>query len=207
MTRHFTGFMLSTCAKLLQSLRYFGLHFPQVPHTYSVSQPLSSHVSLSRNRHRRIAEIDVYTLRLDISLLLCCQLVQNCFNDWHVRQNFKSLLLFLVVRSSQYTQNFNCNVLYVYPKLELYHCICIRKTWFLNSLYVYWILEFLRVVHATSVYIRKTWIVPRYIYTRHLNHNTVYAYPELQFEHGVHAASVHIPVNCLCMCVCVCVYR
>ena len=79
--RHFTGFMLSTCAKLLQSLRYFGLHFPQVPHKYFVSQPLSSHVSLSRNRHRGIAEIDVYTQGLDISLLLCCQLVPNCFND------------------------------------------------------------------------------------------------------------------------------
>ena len=76
--------MLSTCAKLLESLRYFGLHFTQVPHTYSVSQPLPSHVSLSRNRHRRIDEIDVYTQRLDISLLLCCQLVPNCFNHWGI---------------------------------------------------------------------------------------------------------------------------
>ncbi len=99
--------------------RYFGLHFTQVPHTYCVSQPLSSHVSLSWNRHRRIAEIDVYRQGFDISLLLYCQLVPNCSNDWHVRQNFKSLLVFLVVRSSQFTQNFNCNVLYIYPKLEL----------------------------------------------------------------------------------------
>ena len=76
--------MLSTCAKLLESLRYFGLHFTQVPHTYSVSQPLPSHVSLSRNRHRRIAEIDVYTLTLDISLLLCCQLVPNCLTHWGI---------------------------------------------------------------------------------------------------------------------------
>ena len=76
--------MLSTCAKQLQSLRYFGFHFTQVPHTYSVSQPLPSHVSLSRNRHRRIAEIDVHTQGLDISLLLCCQLVPNCFNHWGI---------------------------------------------------------------------------------------------------------------------------
>jgi hypothetical protein len=68
--RNFTAFMLSTCVKLLQSLRYFGFHFTQVPHTYAFSQPLSSHVSLSRNRHRRIAEIDVYKRRLDISLFL-----------------------------------------------------------------------------------------------------------------------------------------
>ena len=81
---NFTDFMLSTCAKLLQSLRYFGLHFTQIPHTYSVSQPLSSHVSLSRNRHRRIAEIDVYTQGFDISLLLYCQLVPNCLNDWGI---------------------------------------------------------------------------------------------------------------------------
>ena len=174
--------MLSTCAKQLQSLRYFGFHFTLVPHTYSVSQPLPSHVSLSRNRHRRIAEIDVYTQGLDISLLLCCQHVPNCFNhwgildstlhrypihilspthchrmclcqgkgteeslkstflhkgstfhcfytvnmchivlnnDWHVRQNFNSLVVFFLVRYSQYTQNFNCNVVYIYPKLEL----------------------------------------------------------------------------------------
>ena len=49
---NFTAFMLSTCAQLLQWLRYFGFHFTQVPHTYCVSQPLPSHVSRSRNRHR-----------------------------------------------------------------------------------------------------------------------------------------------------------
>jgi hypothetical protein len=54
--------------------------FTHIPHTYSVSQPLPSHVSLSRNRHRKISEIDVYTQRLEISLLVCCQLVPNCFN-------------------------------------------------------------------------------------------------------------------------------
>jgi hypothetical protein len=75
---------MSTCAQLVQSLRYFGFHFTQVPHTYSVSQPLSSHVSLSRNRHRRITEIDVYTQGFDISLFLWCQLVSNCFNHWGI---------------------------------------------------------------------------------------------------------------------------
>jgi hypothetical protein len=34
--------------------RDFGFHFTKVPHTYSVSRPLPSHVSLSRNRHRKI---------------------------------------------------------------------------------------------------------------------------------------------------------
>ncbi len=81
---NFTACMLSTCAQLLQSLRYFGFHLTQVPHTYSVSQPLPSHVSLSRNRHRRIAEIDVHTQGLNISLLLCCQHVPNCFNHWGI---------------------------------------------------------------------------------------------------------------------------
>ena len=76
--------MLSTCGKLLQSLRYSGLHFTQAPHTYSVSQPLPSHESLSRNRHRNIAEIDVYTQRLEIGLFLCCQPVPNCFNHWGI---------------------------------------------------------------------------------------------------------------------------
>ena len=128
--------MLSTCAKQLQWLRYFGLHCTQVPHTYSVSQPLPSHVSLSRNRHRKCAEIDVYTQRLEISLLLCCQLVPNSFNDWHLRQKFNSLVVFFVVWYSQYTQNFNCNVIYIYPKLELQHCICVRKTW-ISTLYMY----------------------------------------------------------------------
>jgi hypothetical protein len=75
---------MSTCAQLVQSLRYFGFHFTQVPHTYSVSQPLPSHVSLSRNRHRRITEIDVHTQGFEISLILWCQLVSNCFNHWGI---------------------------------------------------------------------------------------------------------------------------
>ena len=36
------------------------------------------------NRHRKIAEIDVYTQRLEISLLVCCQHVPNCFNHWGI---------------------------------------------------------------------------------------------------------------------------
>ena len=76
--------MLSTCVKLLQWLRYFGFYSTQARHTYSVSQPLSSSVSWSWNRHRNIAEIDVYRHRLEISLLLCCQHVSNCFNDWGI---------------------------------------------------------------------------------------------------------------------------
>jgi len=48
--RDFTTVMLSTWAKLLQWLRYLGFYFTQVPHTYSVYQPLSSHLYLSRRR-------------------------------------------------------------------------------------------------------------------------------------------------------------
>ena len=76
--------MLSTCVKLLQWLRCFGFYSTQARHTYSVSQPLSSPVSLSRNRHRNIAEIDGYRHRLDISLLVCCQLVPNWCNEWGI---------------------------------------------------------------------------------------------------------------------------
>ena len=144
--------MLSTCAKQLQWLRYFGFHFTHVPHTYAVSQPLPSHVSLSRNRHQKIAEMDVYTQRLEFSLLVCCQHVPNWCNDWHVRQNFNIFVVFYVVRYSQYTQNFNCNVLFIYPKLELYHCICIRKTWIL-TLYMY-----TEILNLYGLYMRLVYI-------------------------------------------------
>ena len=45
-TQHFSGFMLSTSARLRQSKTYPGLKSTQVPHTYSVTQPLPSHVYL-----------------------------------------------------------------------------------------------------------------------------------------------------------------
>ena len=60
---------------------YFGFSCTQVPHTYSVSQLLPSHVYLSSNRHRRSAQIDVYTLGFEIRQVLCCQRVPNCCND------------------------------------------------------------------------------------------------------------------------------
>jgi hypothetical protein len=71
---------LCQTAKLLQWLRCFGFHFTGT-HTYSVSQPLPSHVYLSRNRHRKIAEIDVYGHGLDISLLLSSQLLPKSWDD------------------------------------------------------------------------------------------------------------------------------
>ena len=52
----------------------------QVPNTYSVSQPLASHVYSCRNRLPKIAQIDVYTHGLDISLLLFSQLPPTSFN-------------------------------------------------------------------------------------------------------------------------------
>ena len=42
--QNLTTFMLSTCAKVLESLRYGGIKSMQVPHAYSVSQPLPSPV-------------------------------------------------------------------------------------------------------------------------------------------------------------------
>ena len=73
--------MLSTCAKLLQWRRYFGLCSTQVPHTYSVSRLLPSHAYWSSNRHRQCAQTVVCTLGLGNRLLWCSQLVPNCFND------------------------------------------------------------------------------------------------------------------------------
>ena len=63
---------------------YCGFHVTHAPHTCSVSQPLPSHVSRSRNRHQKVAEIDVCTPRLVMSLLLSCQLVPNYLNHWPV---------------------------------------------------------------------------------------------------------------------------
>ena len=68
-TRHFSGVMLSTSAKLRQSYRYPGLKSTQVPHTCSVIQPLPSHVYLSRCGQSKTAKIHVYTHGLDISVV------------------------------------------------------------------------------------------------------------------------------------------
>jgi hypothetical protein len=73
--------MLSTCAKLHKWPWYFELCSTQVPHTYSVSQLLPSHVYLSSNSHPRIAQINVYTPGLENWLLACSQLVPNCCID------------------------------------------------------------------------------------------------------------------------------
>ena len=46
---------------MIESFLYCGFHVTHAPHTCSVSQPLPSHVSRSRNRHQKVAEIDVCT--------------------------------------------------------------------------------------------------------------------------------------------------
>ena len=79
-TRHFSGLMLSTSATLRQSQRYPGVKSTQVPHTYSVIQPLSSHVYLSRCGQSKTAQIHVYTHGLDISVVLCSQLPPHSGN-------------------------------------------------------------------------------------------------------------------------------
>ena len=45
-TQHFSGFMLSTSARLRQSETYPGLKSTQAPHMYSVTQPRPSRVYL-----------------------------------------------------------------------------------------------------------------------------------------------------------------
>ena len=72
--------MLSTCVNLLQWWRYSALYFSHVPHTYSTSQLLASHVYLPRHRPSRRAQIVVYTHGLEISLLWSSELVSKCFN-------------------------------------------------------------------------------------------------------------------------------
>ena len=55
-----TTFMLSSCAKVLQSLSYQGFKSTQVLHTYSVSQLLPSYVYSWRNTHPKITRIYGY---------------------------------------------------------------------------------------------------------------------------------------------------
>ena len=80
-SRHFATFMLSTSSKVLQSLNYAGIKSTQVPHTYSVSQPLAHHVYLRSNSHPKPAQTHGYIAGLEISLLLCSQLPPKSFND------------------------------------------------------------------------------------------------------------------------------
>jgi hypothetical protein len=65
--------MLSTSATFRQSQRYPGFKSTQVPHTYAVTQPLPSHVYLSRYGQPKTAEFHVYTHGLDIAVVLCSQ--------------------------------------------------------------------------------------------------------------------------------------
>ena len=176
--------MLSTCAKLLQSLRYFGFHFTQAPHTYSVSQPLPSHVSLSRNRHRKIVEMDVHTHGLEISMLLCCQPVPNGFNHWGILDSTlhrhpthilspnhchrmclgqgigteKSLKLTFIHKGSRCHCFYAVNLCQTASMIDMWDSICIRKTSiFTLYKYVYWNLEFF---NFNTVCMRLVYIYP-----------------------------------------------
>ena len=86
-TRHFSGLMLSTSATLRQSQRYPGRLSTQVPHTYSVTQPLPSHVYLSRCGQSKTAKFLVYTHGLDISVVLCSQLPPGSGNPRHIPES------------------------------------------------------------------------------------------------------------------------
>jgi len=72
--------MLSTSATLRPSQRYPGFKSTQVPHTYSVTQALPSHVYLSNCGQPKPPEFHVYAHGLDISLVLCSQLPPHSGN-------------------------------------------------------------------------------------------------------------------------------
>ena len=184
--------MLSTCAQLLQSLRYFGLHLTQVPHTYSVSQPLPSHVSLSRNRHRRIAEIDVYTQGLDISLLVCCQLVPNCFNHWGILDSTWHRYPTHILSPNHCHRMCLCQEIGTEESLKstfihkgsTFHCLYVVNLCPTTSIIDIWDRNstvFLCSLSSDTHNIPKTSIVTWYTYTQNLNYNTVYVYGKLEF--------------------------
>jgi hypothetical protein len=72
--------MLSSCATLRQSQRYPGVKSTQVPHKYAVTQPLSSHVYLSRCWQPKTAIFHDYIHGLDISVVLCSHLPPHSSN-------------------------------------------------------------------------------------------------------------------------------
>ena len=75
---YFNDFMLSTCAKVLQSLSYAGIKSTQVPHTYSVSHSLPSYVYLCRNRHPKTSPIyDYIPILEDFTDLACLSSVNQ----------------------------------------------------------------------------------------------------------------------------------
>ena len=94
--------MMSTSAKVFQSLRYFVFHFTQVPHTHSVIfhfhftqvphthsftlDKYPTHILSHNHCHRmcvcqsKTANFHVYTHWLDISVVLCSQLPPHSCN-------------------------------------------------------------------------------------------------------------------------------
>ena len=184
--------MLSTCAKQLQWLRYFGFHFTQVPHTYSVSQPLPSHVSLSRNRHRKIAEIDVYTQRLEFSLLVCCQHVPNCFNHWGILDSTLHIYPTHILSPNHCHRMCLCQGIGTEKSLKLtfihkgssFHCLYAVNMCQTGAMIDMWgrISTFLLCSMSSDTHnIHKTSIVTCYSYTQNLNYITVYVYAKLEF--------------------------
>jgi hypothetical protein len=73
------AFMMSTSVKVLQSLSYAGIKSTQVPHTYSVSQPLPSYVYLCKNRHPKTSPIvyDYIPVLQDFTDLECLSSVNQ----------------------------------------------------------------------------------------------------------------------------------
>ena len=145
-----------------------------------------------RNRHRRIAEIDVYTLTLDISLLLCCQLVPNCFNQWGILDSTWHRYPTHILSPNHCHRMCLCQGIGTEESLKstfihkgsTFHCLyavnlcptaSIIDIWDRNST------VFLCSLSSDTHNIPKTSIVTWYTYTQNLNYNTVYVYGKLEF--------------------------
>ena len=189
-----TGFMMSTCAKLLEWCWYSGFRSTQVPHTYSVSQLLPSHLYLPRNRHRKSAQKLVYTHGVDISLLLCCQRVPNCFNDestldcalhrypTHIRSPNYCHRMF-ICQGVGSEQSLKLSFIHTNSTFHFCNSVNVGSSASMMDVAVYYC-HTGRAGHARTVGMPKSWIVTRLICTS-LNCNTVYMYPNLDLQDGV----------------------
>jgi hypothetical protein len=209
-----TGFMMSTCAKLFQWCWYSGFCSKQVPHTYSVSQLLSSHLYLPRNRHRKSAQKLVYTHGVDISLLLCCQRVPNCFNDestldcalhrypTHIRSvNYCHRMCFCQGIGSE--QSLKLSFIHTDSTFHFCNSVNVGSSASMMDVVVYYC-HTGRARHASTVGMPKSWIVTRlictitwiatrYICTQTLIFKTVYVYWNVECQRVIHTGSLFIP--------------
>ena len=74
----FTDLTCLSCVNLLKSQRHGLVKSTQVPHAYSVSEPLPTYVHLCRSRHPKTTPIYEYVAELDhIMLSTCAKLMES----------------------------------------------------------------------------------------------------------------------------------